>query len=110
MKKSNQTNLNWRSALTALILTFGLLVPMLTVRAAAPASGNISSAVGSTVNWNGTAPGGASPEGEATCVDGTNCDVYTLNVAGAPADWTGKQIKVTIGWNLPANDYDFVHS
>ena len=107
MKHIKQAELRWKSALTALVLTFGLLVPMLTVRAAAPTSGTINSTVGSTANWNGTATGGTSPEGETTCIEGINCDTYTLNVAGAPADWSGKQIKVTIAWGLPASDYDF---
>jgi hypothetical protein len=95
------------SILVALVLAVGFLAPLTLVRAAAPVSGVINPAVGTSVTWNGTAPGGASPDGEATCLDGTNCDTFTLTVSGSPADWTGKIVKVDIGWTLPASDYDF---
>ncbi len=76
--------------------------------AATPPSGTIGPA-SKPVTWMGDAPvgveGGAA--GEATCVDGVNCDVFTLTVTGKQTDWAGKQIAVTISWNLPASDYDF---
>ena len=95
------------SAFVALFLLSVLLAPLTLVQAAAPASGSVNPTVGSAANWNGTATGGVSPEGETTCLDGVNCDTYTLNVAGAPADWAGKLIKVKISWALPTSDYDF---
>ncbi len=107
MKLGIQNKKNWQNMFIAFLLVIGLLAPTTQLQASAPASGSINSTVGSTVNWNGTAIGGSSPEGEATCVEGTNCDTYTLNVAGMPTDWTGKLIKVVISWNLPASDYDF---
>nr|MBA2431872.1 hypothetical protein [Chthoniobacterales bacterium] len=58
------------------------------------------------VNWVGTAPGGVSA-GEATCVNGVNCDVFKITVTGTEADWATKQIALNFGWILPANDYDF---
>ncbi|MDQ3687578.1 MAG: glycoside hydrolase [Acidobacteriota bacterium] len=77
-------------------------------RAAAPAAGTIGPS-GPTLNWTGTAIGGASA-GEDTCEEGVNCDTYTLNVSGTPADWTGKVISIKIAWTNPANDYDlYVH-
>ncbi len=91
----------------AMLLTLGFLAPLARVQAASPTSGTVVPTVGSAANWTGTAIGGTSPEGETTCVDGTNCDTYTLNVSGAPADWSGKLIKVKISWALPASDYDF---
>ncbi|MBA3633063.1 MAG: exo-alpha-sialidase [Acidobacteria bacterium] len=93
------------SATIALFLAAALFVPMTLVQAANPSSSSLSPAVGNSVTWNGTAPGGTSPEGETTCVEGVNCDTYTLTVA--EGDWTGKFIKVTIAWTLPASDYDF---
>lgn len=107
MKTIDQLHKKLWSTAIALVLTVGLLAPMTAIQASAPASGTINATVGSAVNWNGTATGPSSPQGESTCVDGTNCDTYTLNVAGMPADWAGKQIKVTISWALPASDYDF---
>ncbi len=58
------------------------------------------------VNWVGTAVGPAS-EGEATCVNGVNCDVFKITVLGTEADWATKQIVLKFKWNLAANDYDF---
>ncbi len=93
------------SAVAALFLFSAFVTPLAIVQAANPASNSLSPTTGTFVAWNGTAPGGASPEGETTCVEGTNCDTFTLTVA--EGDWTGKFVKVNIGWNLPASDYDF---
>ena len=105
MKSQTQRQANFLNLLAAFALIAAFLI--LPLKAANPAGGSITPTVGATVNWTGTAPGGASPDGEATCVDGTNCDTFTLTVAGSPADWSGKIIKVDIGWTLPASDYDF---
>src|SRR5260370_40879780 len=64
--------------------------------AALPASGTITPS-GGPITWIGTATGGAS-ESETTCVEGTNCDTFTLTVSGAPADWAGLVIPVQINW------------
>jgi hypothetical protein len=95
------------NSFAAFLLAAILLTSATFVRASNPTSGTIAPTVGASVSWNGTAPGGASPEGETTCVQGTNCDAFTLTVSGSPADWAGKLIKVKIAWNLPASDYDF---
>lgn len=95
------------SAIVALFLMTFLLTPFTLVKASAPSSGILNPVADSSVTWNGTAPGGVSPDGEATCVDGTNCDIFTLTVSGSPTDWSGKIIRVDIGWTLPASDYDF---
>ena len=34
-----------------------------------------------TGTWTGNATGGSSPNGESTCVEGTNCDTFRLTVA-----------------------------
>jgi hypothetical protein len=81
--------------------------------AAAPASGTIAASATKPVAWDGDAPGVPPAVGaaqESTCVDGANCDVFTLNVSGAPADWAGKQIVIAITWSLPTTDYDlYIH-
>lgn len=58
------------------------------------------------VSWVGTAPGGASA-GEASCVDGVNCDTFQITVTGTPADWASKLIALTFNWTVPTTDYDF---
>jgi hypothetical protein len=96
------------AVLSAALLIFGLLLlaPFPLSRAAAPSAGTIGPA-GPTQNWDGNAVGGASA-GEDTCVDGVNCDLYSLNVS--PGTWAGKVIAIKITWTIPTNDYDlFIH-
>ncbi len=101
---------NFFSTFAALCLAAIFFAPVTMIQAANPTSGAINPTVGSTVTWRGTAPGGASPDGETTCVEGVNCDTFTLTVSGSPADWTGKLIKVKIDWTIPAHDYDlYIH-
>ncbi|HEX6159930.1 MAG TPA: hypothetical protein VF111_07175, partial [Thermoanaerobaculia bacterium] len=39
-----------------------------------------------------------------------NCDTYLLTVGGAASDWSGKNVRVSLSWLLPATDYDvYVH-
>ncbi len=76
--------------------------------AANPTSGTISP-TSMPLTWDGTAAGGTY-NGESTCVEGVNCDTFTLTVSGTPADWAGKQIKISISWVVLANDYDlYIH-
>ena len=79
--------------------------------AAAPTSGTLSPG-GAAVIWNGSAAGGASID-ESTCVDGVNCDTFTLTLSGAPTDWTGQHAHIRITWpEDPSSsmDYDlYVH-
>ncbi|MFL6584949.1 MAG: hypothetical protein ACJ8KU_10585 [Chthoniobacterales bacterium] len=76
--------------------------------AANPTAGTISPG-SAPVTWDGTAAGGTY-NGESTCVDGVNCDTFTITVSGSPADWAGKKIDVTISWVVLANDYDlYIH-
>jgi len=61
-----------------------------------------------TGSWSGTATGSGSAGGEATCVEGVNCDTFRLTVL--PGDYTGKFIGVRIQWAIQTNDYDlYVH-
>ena len=77
---------------------------VLRLGAASPTRGTISPN-SAPVSWTGTAVGGTS-NGEATCVEGVNCDTFTLTVSGEPGDWTGKRIQVTMSWVVMASDYD----
>src|SRR6267378_2426675 len=79
-----------------------------TARAAEPSGGTITP-TGPALTWTGTAVGTGSAN-EATCVEGFNCDTFTLFVGGAPADYAGKVIAVNIQWSVSANDYDlYIH-
>src|SRR5947209_9111077 len=73
-------------------------------RSANPVSGSLGPA-GPTVTWVGTAAGGASAD-ESTCVNGVNCDVYTLMLTGTPGDWAGKQAHIKVSWSNGNDDYD----
>ncbi|MDQ3744768.1 MAG: glycoside hydrolase, partial [Acidobacteriota bacterium] len=82
------------------------------VRAASPSSGTIGPTGPVTPadgKWHGTATGGATAstdplDGENGCVEGTNCDTFTLTVL--PGAYTGKVIHLDVTWTSPSNDYD----
>jgi hypothetical protein len=95
-----------RRLVTALSLA-GLLAGVSALRAASPSSGTL--AAGATAQWNGTAGVSTAPaEGELTCVDGTNCDVYTLKIV--PGNYLGKRVRFKVTWGSPTNDFDvYVH-
>ena len=81
---------------------------MFHIRAASPTSGTMSLS-SSPLSWTGTAAGGTN-NGEGTCVEGVNCDTFTLTVIGTPAQWSGKRIQVAMSWVVLANDYDlYIH-
>jgi hypothetical protein len=80
-----------------------------TSRSANPTGGTLNPG-GSAINWTGTATGGASPEGETTCVEGATCDTFTLTLSGTPANWVGQKAQVVISWPNSADDYDvYIH-
>ena len=97
---TSYTPLNFLIA--ALFAASMLSFPIRSAIASNPAAGTITPA-GPTQQWDGTAAGTVAAN-ESTCVEGVNCDTYTLNVA--PGDYTGKLIAVKIQWTDPANDYD----
>ena len=96
-----------RVALLCAAAAIGALASATSVHAADPAAGTLDPTIGTKVTWTGTGTGPAS-EGEATCVDGVNCDVFTLTVTGQPSDYVGKAIKVDLDWAQGANDFDLV--
>ena len=98
-------------ALLALLVAV-CLTPVFITHAANPTSGTLNPTTGASLAWTGTAAG--SPTGantqEADCVEGQNCDTYTLTIGGNPSDWAGKSVHVEIDWTSITNDYDlYVH-
>src|ERR1700731_1056833 len=109
MKKSS-ASVTARATLSALFIVIGILLCVLALftprsRSANPPSNPASPGFRPTdapLAWNGTATPGTPPaaNGESTCVEGTNCDTFTLNVGGTQADWAaaGKRIEVRISY------------
>ncbi len=67
---------------------------------------------GPTIVWTGfpAAPivGAAAPD-ENACIEGTNCDKFTVTLSGAPANWAGIKARIKISW-AGASDFDvFIH-
>jgi hypothetical protein len=90
------------------ILAFGVFAAPSLLLAATPSSGTLSSIAGSTTKWTGSAV--AATNGESTCVDGTNCDVYTLNLSGSTTNYSGKYVTIKATWAVSADEYDlYVH-
>ena len=89
------------------LCTAALLAAAHVLSAASPSSGTLTA--GTTVQWSGNAGVSAAPaEGEATCVDGTNCDVFTLKVP--PGNYVGKRVRFRLTWSNATNDFDvYVH-
>lgn len=110
--KTNSFSIAARVTVSTLFLMIGLglIIFMLApprMRSATPATGTVN-AGGPATAWDGTAVGTGSASGEGTCVDGVNCDTYTLTVGGAVADWAGKRVEVRISWPVSADDFDLV--
>ena len=84
-----------------LALSFGA------VRGATPTGGTIGLSSG-PVSWTGFAGPGVCAD-ETTCVEGTNCDTFTLTVA--PGNYIGIRARFKVTWTNQLNDYDvFVHA
>ena len=77
------------------------------MRAATPSSGTLSSTSG-PITWDGASTGGTSPDGEATCIEGTTCETFVLKIA--PGSYAGQRVRFKISWSVQADDYDvYVH-
>jgi len=114
--KTNHGSFSAHDTVTKLLLISGIAlltaVPLRTIRAQNPSSGTVGPAPGGpTATWQGTAtaPGGG-VNTEAACVDGVNCEVYTLTVAGTPTNWAGQRVQVQLNWASSLNEYDiYIH-
>ncbi|AIE86533.1 hypothetical protein OP10G_3165 [Fimbriimonas ginsengisoli Gsoil 348] len=63
------------------------------------------------MKWTGTATGTGGAD-EAACVDGVNCDTFSLVVSGTPTDWAAAKrlIDIKAEWTNQVNDYDlYIH-
>lgn len=97
------------SAMLALTMAL-LFMPLYRTGAQNPSAGTIQPTAAAPVTWTGNlvAPGGVIQESQ--CVDGVNCEDYTLTVAGTKADWSGKRARIQLTWQTSANEYDiYVH-
>ena len=110
--KTNPSSFSARHTVSKLFLISGIAlltaVPVRTIRAQNPSSGTVGPAPGGpTATWQGTAtaPGGG-VNTEAACIDGVNCEVYTLTVAGTQAGWAGQKVQVQLTWGSSLNEYD----
>ena len=99
----------WALVSVLTVMSIACLVAMFRMGASTPPNCMIGPN-SQPLGWNGTAAGGSSPNGEGTCVEGVNCDTFTLTVNGAPDDWLGKRIEVVISGVVLASDYDvYIH-
>ena len=86
------------------------LLPLFHASAQNPDSGTIHATDTNTIAWTGThvAPGVVT--GESQCVDGVNCETFTLTIAGSPSDWVGSRVQVLLTWQQGADEYDiYIH-
>src|SRR5579859_7499208 len=87
-----------RLSLSATLLS-SLVVPL--VYGATPSSGTLTATSGSSASRSGDEV--AATFGESTCVNGTNCDVYTLNLSGTTSSYVGKYVTVKLTWSIIAD-------
>src|SRR5262249_28052430 len=90
------------------LILFGFLTARL--HSAQPSSGTLNPG-GSQLNWVGTAVGGGSID-ESTCVEGVNCDTFTLTLSGTLTNWSGLKARIVVSCADPSgvSDYDvYVH-
>src|SRR6266480_5156619 len=114
MKKVS-SSMTARATIGALFFVIGVFLVVFLlfttgVRSATPSSGTLGP-TGPAVNWVGTATGGSSLD-ESTCVEGVNCDTFTLTLSGTPTNWTGLKARIVISCAAPSgvSDYDvYVH-
>ncbi|MFN2532106.1 MAG: sialidase family protein [Pyrinomonadaceae bacterium] len=102
----------WILAVTFCFVIAVCVIPLFPARAQNPSSGTVGPAPGGTsAAWDQTVitPGGG-VNTEAACVDGVNCEVFTLSVAGTTSSWAGQKVRVQLNWQSSGNEYDiWVH-
>src|SRR5260370_9071518 len=110
--KTNPSSFSARHTVSKLFLISGIAlltaVPLRTIRAQNPSSGTVGPAPGGpTATWQGTAtaPGGG-VNTEAAFIDGVNCEVYTLTVAGTPAGLNGQKVQDELTRGVNFTQYD----
>src|SRR5438477_1394737 len=114
--KRNSSSATARVTTGTLFLIGGIalfcVLPLIGTFAQNPSSGMVGPAPGGpTATWQQTAtsPGG-NVNTEAGCVNGVNCEVFTLTVTGTPTDWAGQKVQVQLNWSSSGNEYDiYIH-
>ena len=77
--------------------------------ASTPSSSTLGPVKGSSSAWAGSGIAGATTD-ETTCVDGTDCDVFSVTLAGSPSNYQGLILAISIAHSISLNDYDlYVH-
>jgi hypothetical protein len=79
-----------------------LAVPGLVARAATPESVTVTPASG-IIHYTSSLIGGVANDG-SVCVEDVSCD--TVGVVVAAGDYTGHNLRLSIDWLVPANDFD----
>src|SRR6266567_5365118 len=115
MKKISFPSMTARATIGALFFVTGMFLIVFglspaRLHSAQPSSGILNPG-GPQLNWVGTAVGGGSLD-ESTCVEGVNCDTFTLTLFGTPTNWSGLKARIVISCADPSglSDYDlYVH-
>ena len=78
------SRINALAPVTARLISGFMLIALcaLPLAAAQPSSGSIDVTTTNPITWVGTAPGGSSPDAENTCVEGVNCETFTITLNG----------------------------
>jgi hypothetical protein len=91
---------NFKLRMTSfLALSFALVFPAI---ASTPPSGTLTPANGSSTTWSGGGIAGATTD-ETTCVDGTDCDVFTVTLTGAPSNYQGLILAINVTHSVSLN-------
>jgi hypothetical protein len=86
-----------------------LLLISLQAHTSTPSSATLGPTNGASASWAGSGVAGATTD-ETTCVNGVDCDTFTIMLSGSPADYANLLLSIQVGWKLGANDYDvYVH-
>jgi hypothetical protein len=78
-----------------------------------PSTGSVGPAPGGpSATWQQGMPTvtGANVNTEASCVENTTCETFTLTVDGTQGDWAGQKVQVRLNWQSSGNEYDiYIH-
>jgi hypothetical protein len=97
------------SGVVAVLLLFGLSLASIPAHASNPSSTTLGPTNGASASWAGSGVTGATTD-ETTCVNGVDCDTFTITLSGSPANYANLVLSIKIGWTLGTNDYDvYVH-
>ncbi|HEX8651658.1 MAG TPA: hypothetical protein VF708_12530 [Pyrinomonadaceae bacterium] len=110
IRRHRDAGTRWILISVIILALVACAIPLYRAGAATPSSGTLAPTDTAHVMWDGFPATATAPNGEASCVEGENCDTFTLTLTGQPADWAGKKVLVKISWMSPGSDYDlYVH-